>query len=306
MKRITFALIFALIFSFCLVYASAQEATISDDLTKIYVDDITFVRFDASYAIYNRYYSKNNITLFDSQRDILKSAIYKYGNGDGCIILDAELTYTDGAVLSASYLREDYLPVYEALIGNYGDYTVQFNYPVGNDVIISTDFLISKAEDVTFTAKNFRNKEYKRVRAISADGLLALEKGYLAYDSDGFYYLDYKENDLPLNGLYEVGVDVELKAHKITDEETINKLSQARELYYGEDFGRLENEDFIDIVGAAVMIAVFGVLPALVLIFSLVFTFISKKLYRKLFILCDILCVVEIAFFIVFMGVLSV
>ena len=304
MKRITFALIFALIFSFCLVYASAQEATISDDLSRIYIDGITFVRFDASYVIHDYYYNEEYITLSDSQSDILKSAKYEYT--DDNVILNAYMTYTDGAVLNAFYLREDYLPVFKTLDSNYGDYTVQFNYPVGNDVIISTDFLISKAEDVTFTANHFRNKEYKRVRAISADGLLALEKGCLAYDSDGFYYMDCKENDLPLNGLYKADADVELKAHKITDEETINKLSQARELYYDEDFGRLENEDFIDIVGAAVMIAVFGVLPALVLIFSLVFTFISKKLYRKLFILCDILCVVEIAFFIVFMGVLSV
>lgn len=249
-----------------------QELRLSDDLQTVYMEGKEYHRFDASdLQIYGReVINTANMTLPEQVREV---ALWDNGSD----ILRAEITYTDGAVLSVYYISDEGMKDVDALRAKTA-YTVQmFTY---RDVV-QTQMEISdlKGERQVLYERDFQSAVFADVFVEHKD--LSVEKGRVCQIDDKYYYVDYEENQI--NYISAYGAPSTVIVWEIQDQAACEKLDDIFETYYDSDVGILENSSFGKTVSAIMLIFVFMVVPLALVVFMLIVALrAKKKLYRGL------------------------
>lgn len=344
MKKRISIIITVLILSLCfLVTAFATEenrtsenshkVTFSEDFTKMQFDNYTYSRVDST-KLYTDYYFDYEFEEFDEYSDVFAGYTESIpSNGLAPISPYIELTdtqsvivdeidiygdevlsmvtvyYKDGATLSISFLRDDYLDDYNKIIsGDSEYYKIDFMWPDGNTV---------KAESVKFTngeKEKISSASYYvdttfTVYAISDDGKLTAEIGEIILYNKEYYYFNHLElisqnDDASIYDIIEVNSTID--AYKITDEHLITQIKEAETKYYEDDLGFFYDEELAETISIGFLTILFAIAPFIVAVTSLIFAIKSKKEYRKLLASVTALSVIEIIIFIVFVVVVKI
>ena len=265
-------------------FADDATATFSDDFKSVYMGGYEFKRCNTSLLVY-----EEDTGYFDEYDTYIEHIIpYKLTNKQKEVVEDVDISidedqvimsiyiyYKDGSTLRAGFLRTDYINSYNALLdGKVEKYAVDFAYPDGNTVIVPKDALFTP----TITLKQ-ENSEYFCTYAVSDDGKLRIEKGFLIVIDTEYYYIDNEENDNHPR-IYEFK---EIKAHKITDSDVVEKIENAYNLYYDNEFGTIFGSEIEEEFSKVFLVFIFGVVPFGILIAALILAIRSKLIYRKLF-----------------------
>lgn len=310
----------------------APVITFSDDFKTLYYNGHTYYQKDLSmfesYIVTDYYpdadyYEDYDDVISTDDYDVIYFADYKLTeeqekyvssvdvSGDDIIVF-LTVRYKDGTSLSLELLRDDYLDDYEKLTAEkFNKYEIDFEYPYENVVNVDRKFLFENEKELI----NVESYRYDylcfNVYIHTDDGTLSYYPGLLYILDDEFYYFSFEENNVEPDYDYSYyGIDLEnfseVYVHKITNEDIITQLKEAEQTYYEDDFGIFENDELANSISYFFLTLIFGVVPGIVFVVSLVFAIIKKKTYRKLlFAVCGF-TLAEIITFIIFMIVASI
>lgn len=343
MKKFVNVIITVLILSFALGITSFATATpiqqnvdvpvitFSDDFRTLYYNGYTYYQKDLTlfesyigidYEIDGDYYEAYDSVISTDDYDIINYADYKLTekqeetvksvdvSGDD-IIVYLTVYYKDGTSLYLDLLREDYLDDYDNLLSEkYANYEVDFEYPDGNIVKVDRKVLFENEKQAVNSEEFYADYMTQFVYLHSDDGALSYQPGLVVKLGDDFYYFSYEENNMYPDYEYSFfdlyWSETDVYVHKITNEQVVTELQDAEQAYYEDDFGVFENEELANSISYFFLILIFGVIPGIVFVVSLVFAIIKKKTYRKLlFTVCGF-TLAEIITFIIFMIVASI
>ncbi len=309
---------------------NAPVITFSDDFKTLYYNNHTYHQknlasfqsyIGADWDVDPYYYEDYDDVISTDDYDIISFADYSLTeeqekrvksvnvSGDD-IIVNLIVYYKDGTILSLDLLREDYLDEYDKLATEkFSKYEIDFEYPSENVVNVDRKYLFENEKELIET-KDYFDYMCQNVYVHTDDGALSYQPGLLFILDDDYYYLSYEENNILPDYQYSYyGLFLEdyttLYVHKITNEDLISQLKSAEQAYYEDDFGYLENDELANSVSYFFLILLFGVVPGVAFVVSLVFAIIKKKTYRKLlFTVCGF-TLAEIITFIIFMVLIS-
>lgn len=276
--------------------AEGEEAILADDLSSIAFEGNTYIQCDTS-MLFNNYWSESNPieAKFSKEQEGIKK-IYVETSITG-VQLWAEITYKNGSVLSATYLREELIPLYEQLL-TATDVKVEINFewPDGNlATAIFSDLITEDA--ITIKNHDLLDGDYFEVYAKNDSKNMQVSRGQLLLIDDEFYYMDYSENNIDETYSYP-GDYPSLLVHLVTDEVLLEQLRVAEHRYMG--LGSPFGEAFTKVVGICVVALLLGVLPLALLVFSLILMLKAKKsAYKKQGL---ILMIASLATFIIFLA----
>lgn len=268
------------------VLAAADPAEAETDLTtSVYLSEdlmtatrqgMPYVRFNADQLNSNSLTSwgtgtgNDSLVLSETQKQTIKSGDIDVYNGD--VAIRVTLEYYDGATLTVTYIREALYEQYQQLLET-DEVTVDFRYPDNNKV----DFTLDKEamqKEILFREDIYSVNSYDIVVETEE---MSVSRGQLL-ELDGSYYYYNAEED----GTY-LYLSERITAWLITDEAACAKFDAALDEYHS-GLGTLEDDDFSEAVSKVFLIAMFVVLPAIVLILFLVLAIIAKTpVYKKLF-----------------------
>lgn len=309
---------------------NAPVITFSEDFKTLYYKEYAYYQKDLSLFEASLPYEDYELEYYEDYDDVISTddyALIPYADyrltetqektvksidvsGDE-IIVSLIVYYKDGTTLSLELLREDYLDDYEKLVSEQlTNYEVDFEYPEGNVVKIDRKQLYEN-EVERIKCKDYYNDYLTQLTYLrSEDGVLLYKPGIVIKLGDDFYYFSYEENNMYPE--YDYGFfdlywcEEDILVHKITDEETVALLKEAEQAYYEDDFGYLENDELSNSISYFFLVVLFGVVPGIAFVVSLVFAIIKKKTYRKLlFAVCGF-TLAEIIAFIGFLIVTSI
>lgn len=323
MKKImTFLLVAILSFSLGLTsLATDNVVTFSEDFLKLYCNGYVYSRVDASKIEYNYdnvvaeiegYTDADGVVIYndkmqyniyehmlsDTQSEIVES-VELSSNSQGTII-DAIIYYYDGASLSVTYLRDDYIEEYKKVTqGKCENYLVDFFYPEGNTINLDREVLTEgpKTEvtnDMSFT-----------VYAAASDNSFRASVGEIISHNDRYYFLDYSEIGAESESDFYENYNIDsLPVYEITDETAVAMLTSAEENFYDDDFGFLYDDELSTGISKVFFTIVFGGIPAAATIVSLIFAIKSKKLYKKLCFATSALATCSLGIFIAIVSII--
>ena len=279
---------------------AAQDAPIEDTVPVVFSEDYTPLTLDGVG------YSRVNTTLLDYEyydttpvyaeyifSETQKAAVdwintMQYGDH---AILTAEIYFNDGAMLTASFLRDDLRAEFDRLVSGQTDtYVIDFRWPGDNTVTIERETLFG--EEVTLSADELSSCTDFSVKAQSEDGVLRMVTGHLLMADDAFYYADIERSQL-FDGYFDADEYTELTVWEITDPALLEQLTEAKQRY--EDDLALFSGDLTVFFSYAALILVFVLLPLAVAVLGWILFARSKKLvYRKLCLVVALLATIEL------------
>ncbi len=293
--------------------AKQPTITFSEDYQKLYVDGESFSRFDASiisadfgytvlveYEYTSDYYTGHSayVKLTDKQKENITDILIERNEYKNMYRI--ELYFNDGSNLTVYFLEDSYFDEYNKFIdGEIEQYEIDIGYPDGNVVFAEKSALFG--ETVTLTKNTLVNLwDFFSVFAQNSDHSLVMYTGDLILIENDFYYIDYKECGAK-DSLYYDELDeseiAELVIHKISDEKLLANLQGAMELYYSDDYGVLYDDDATNSISAVFLIFIFAVVPAVILVISLVKAIRGKGVYKKIYGTVSALCIAELIVF---------
>ncbi len=310
---------------------NAPVITFSDDFKTLYYNGFTYYQKDLSlfesyigtdFETDANYYEDYDDVISTDDYDLIYYADYELTekqektvkfvdvSGDD-IIVYITVYYKDGTSLSLDLLREDYLDDYDNLLSEkYTNYEVDFEYPGGNIVKVDREILFENEKEAVNNKEFYNDYMIEYVYIHSDDGALSYQPGLVVIFGDEYYYFSYEENNL-YPDYYDYSFfdlywsESDIYVHKITNEQVVAELQDAEQAYYEDDLGYLENDELANSVSYFFLILIFGVVPGIAFIVSLIFAIIKKKTYRKLlFTVCGF-TLAEIITFIIFMVLIS-
>ena len=268
----------------------SKANTESVDL-EIYADDKIFTAdFGVEVDTYINYQEKLNLELSDSQKAELTSA-YVSTLGKSKLFAEVGLDFKDGTTIWYSYVRDDIKADFNKIKnGDINEYVIKFETFSDHGDILKTvsknTLLTGNIEMISYDhCEQYNVVITSEKYSYSVDvGCIYVDVDYLNDNNDAYYYFDFSESGITsIYDLYEINNITKIKAHKITDEETIAIIEEGLDEYYNSDFGYLYNEDFTEPVAKIFFSLVFAVFPLAVAVTTLVLASKSKKgLYKKL------------------------
>ena len=315
-----FAEDFAIDDDFNIFEAKQPTITFSEDYQKLYVDGEPFSRFNAStitadfgytvlveYEYNSQYYTGNSayVKLTDRQKENIADILIERNQYKNMYRI--EIYFNDGSSLTVYFLQDTCFDEYNKIIsGNVNEYIVDFSYPEDNTVIAQKTDLFGE------TVKLNRNDladlyETYSVFVQSSDGSMVAYVGAVFNIGENFYYIDYKETGVDSEFLYDTpqGMLAELSVHRITDEALLEKLNSAQESYYSDDYGILYDDDATESISTVFLIFIFAVVPAVILVISLVKAIRGKGIYKKIYGTVSALCIAELIVFVIIAVIFS-
>ncbi len=249
----------------------SEETYASDEVKEIPVNTVT------EFVDYGSYYT---VKLTDTQREEVKTVEITNSSYDETLFF-VTVYFKDGSELYIDFIREDLIDEYNKLInGNADEYYIDFSWPEGNIISINKDALFSgKETKISSWAVAY---DYL-VFADSATGSFDAEIGMILTVEDSYYFCSFIDSDIK-SSLYfwELG-DEKVKVIKLDDETIIEKIKLGEERRQEDEFGYLYNDELTEFVSKIFFIIVFAIVPAIVLVGSLILAIKSKKgLYKKL------------------------
>ena len=254
------------------VFAQTQQNSFSEDLQTLYYQGEEYHRFDGSGIEYGGYHAlpTSDIQLPEQIKDAQMWERHEE-------VLYVELTYTDGATLSAYYITQEGMAEIEALRAKTTCTVYLYTYSG------------CVTADVELTEENMERQVLYRLDYQSAtDALvylkhneLSLRKGAIWQLGDDYYYVDAEENQMDYVSIYNAPSTV--IAWKITDGETCTKLDELYGEYYSSDIGILEDSNFAEKLAIVILVAVFILVPLPLAVLMLIIAIRAKeKIYRRL------------------------
>jgi hypothetical protein len=250
------------------------------------------------------YYDTISVPLSESQRMQIANAtmFYSYHND---IIVKLDLAYTDGATLSATYVKDSYRDRLTAMLEDeLGNATVEFWFDTRTPTVAPIkDFkgipMILKG-DILDYGDNFT------VYGIRDDLDLRCHLGVVIVEGGKFYYADFKENGLPSpRDGFDIWPYSTLKGYEITDPALLESLKNNTEAYYSDGVGALYDDDFTEDMSIGVLVLLFGILPGFVLILAVVLLIRNKGYQRKTWAVTAGIAASELAVFGVLVGIFT-
>ncbi len=266
------------------------------EIAEFYADSVTIEENWVSIADGTHY---TNYELSDSQKNTVD---YVEIFGDD-IIVNVTVYYKDGTSLMLDLLRDEYMDDYEALkSGKYDNYQIEYDWPEDNTVNVTKEILTQNPAE-TINIDDYNIYDYQNIYLHNQDGTLSFTPGYLVTLDESNYYLDLNENNIKdEEAFYEVfGLRSKFTLHKITDDAVLEDIRLAEEAYYEDDYGYLYNDKLANTISFFFLIVIFGIIPGIIFVISLVFAIIKKKTYRKLLFATSFFTLAEIIVFIIFM-----
>ncbi len=323
MKKIMSVLLIAVLsFSLGLTsLATDNVVTFSEDFLKLYCNGYVYSRVDASkieydydnvvaefeeytdadgVVIYNDKMQYNDFEhmLSDTQSEIVES-VELSSNSQGTII-DAIIYYYDGASLSVTYLRDDYIEEYKKVTqGKCENYLIDFYYPEGNKIYLDGEVLTEGPKtqiphDTSFT-----------VYATASDDSFRASVGEIISHQGQYYFVNFAEIGVEtIFDFYENYESDKLPVYEITDENAITMLTEGEEKFYDDDYGFLYDDELSAGISKVFFTIVFGGIPAVATVVSLIFAIKSKKLYKKLCFATSALAACSLGIFIAIVSII--
>lgn len=281
MKKLIAMICFTLLLVSCLGITTFAKpaATLSEDYQTLTIGTETYTRVNAT-VIASEYYEEDYtvVALSETQKGTIRSVSFEHDENE--ILMIADIVFTDGATMSISYLKTEYLEEYQkATSGQAKDYLIDFEYP-SNNVVAATGFDLH-VEDVFLTRDKVEEGEVYSVYVESKDQELKVQSGFLLAYDDAYFYVSFYENEISDYG--ELMVCSQVKAHKITNEALVSKLGDAQTTYYAEDLGLLVNDDLGEKIATVFLTIAFGVIPFVIFVLFLILAIRSKSIYKKMF-----------------------
>lgn len=333
MKKILSVIFAFILISSCFAFTAFAEddfnifeekqpiITFSENFNKMYVDNESFSRFDASMLLtdfgynvlideeYNSDYylgSSAYVDLTDEQKETVKDIAIETNFDNN--MYRVEVQYNDGSIITIYFLEDSYFEEYNKVVnGDAIEYEIDFLYPDGN--IVATEKSRLFGEATTITQHDLASLyDYYDVTAQNSDGSIIVRAGQLLLIDDVFYYVDLFETDFENVIWYDYSTYSkfdEFPVYKITDETLLADLQSAQQRYYEDDYGYLYNDDATDAVSAVFLIFVFAVIPAVILVIFLIKAIRGKGIYQKIYGAVAALCVAELAVFTIIAVIIS-
>lgn len=275
-------------------FAENSSITISEDYQTLSIDGESYSRFNASMLEFDCYETDKQITLSKAQQEAIAS-IELFANEQENII-SVDITFKDGAYLSITFLRDDYLDEYNEIINNLSqNYVIDFGWPEDNTVVANRDDFFGNA--IYLKSNVLEWCDYFYVTASSSDNSMTVVKGALITYDNEYYYVDFAESGIADGYSFSPYNYDTLSAHEITNEVLLKSLVEAEEAYYADDLGFFFDDDFTETISAVFLIFIFAIIPFAIFIVFLVLAIRSKTVYRKLFSTICILSGAELAIF---------
>ena len=301
MKKLKFTIIFTLLLLFCSSFTVFAETDniLSEDYQSLTIDGTSYSRIDASLLEID--YSKTLSSEFQfssSQQETIKDIQIQTTRTEN--ILYVEITFSDNAVFSATYLQDDYLETYnEFTAGQINEYHIDFQWPDGNSVSAQRTDLFSKA--VTLTFSDLNRCDYYPVYTRSEDEVLSMETGSLLIVDDTYYYVNFSDFDFDTDYYFDPSDYSELPAYQITSTALSADILAAEEAYYDDDLGFLYDDDFSADILTAFTFILLLLIPTGLFILFLILAIRSKTIYKKFFRTIYILSAAELVMAILFL-----
>lgn len=300
MKKYIALLIAVLAMSFCLsftVSAESSQFTVSEDLQTVTLDGITYHRVDATYVILNDYFSlEEEPQLTPKQQELLRGC--QFDAATQYNYLEAKYFFRDGSTMSCSYATDDFAPILE---GYQKDDSTKCYIEFYTDNAYAKEVQL-KGRPTTLTARDLEYCDSYSVTAVTEDACFYIETGNVIVTNGKFYYADYSElAPLDPHNFYVFECET-LECYEITDSAVCSKIQKALRDY---DSFREGTESMWDIVTATFYIFLFAVIPAAIMILSLIFCIRGKGYYRYIWgITAGFAALALIVFVLVFIGLL--
>lgn len=273
---------------------------ISDNYQTLSYSDNTYIRFDASAVDWDFY---NNFS--DTKCNLSEVKYVDYQTNETGTIVRAWIYFKDGGSFNATYIDKTYYDEYLMVLNNPKEYTINFSFPIDNNVSTTKNQFLGKK--TTLTTYELWIDNYFDVNSYSQNGDFYVTKGSLILVDDKYYYVDFIENNVddPINFFpddYEV-----LKAYEITNKELIENLDAAYDEYNSDAVGFLTGE-FSENISVVLLCIALVIVPLSALIIFLILSLrakspIYKKLFRTIYIMSAaelVVLAVIVALFIIF------
>lgn len=268
-----------------------KEISFSEDYKELYLGEKTYSRFN-TYGFYlDTEYQLDNPKIIN---DKSVSEIYLTANKKGTVI-DATISYNDGAELHCSFMENKYLEEYKNIIANNSKLFVDFS--LNGDKYIEVDAEKLFAKKVTLKTEDFMyDGELFYVSAFTSDKSIEIPRGELYILPDTAYFSSY---DMNKNNYGNDGEEWIL--YEVQDEKLIKKLNESVEEYYSDmEYGTLMNKKISKSITILFYWAFLIILPFIVMIASIILMILSKtKIYKRIYLITSILAATQTVIFVI-------
>lgn len=298
--------------------------TLSEDYKLMYLGGETYTRVDASMLTYTyvdcvledgyeEEFEEDYEYIIDSAAPVNYNSLFEakltpeqQAEVEAVEITDVNSTQTlfficisfnDGSELYINFIREDMIDEYQRVVnGETKEYYIDFRWPEDNQVTAKKEKLTTgKKELIDFVECDMDFPVY----ASSTKGGFNAEVGAIIVFGEKYYYYSFINSSIKTLDELWMYNDLQLEAYLITDEAFIAELEQAKQAYYGDDYGFLYDDELTQAVAKIFFILAFALAPLGIAITTLVFAIkVKKGLYKKLLFTTSALSLASVGMFI--------
>lgn len=305
MKKVLSVLSVVLILaSLCCLSVSADDSVIviADNFHSLTYCGNTYVRVENGDGVdYDYSTQEKDFSLTKRQSAEIRSISADVdGYRDAYVVLD--IWYKTGQNdRTTVYINQDRLEEYNNILnGNGHAYTMQINYSMDDEIVMTADQL--KGEAIVKDGQDIPHTNQFTIWVESEDGCFSEIAGALLVDEPAgeYYFLDYFQNgnDGYFDLMTDLGSCEDVTLYRITDEALLSRIETDYAAYYDAQLMPY-TETVGKTLSAVMMILIFGVLPLAVLVVGIIGWIRSKRsAYRRLFTALTVVCVAELATFV--------
>ena len=286
----------ALLAMICLLTVSVGAAppppTLSEDLQTLTFNGQTYTAADVSAM--NLHYSQSVTTVQvpNAIRSMVKSATLHYTSNQ--YAASVELHYTNGSSMNITFVRNDILPELQKICQS-DDIVCFIEFWWENTPSVSASIDQLKGKPTTLTKSELMWSDYYEVIYEYSPLNSSVYRGFICQCDGQLYYVDYQENNIynPLD-FYPSDNGPELyQAYEITDPALASQIEDvlASEFSGSSELGQM--------LSTALLTFLFAVIPAAILILSIIFFIRTKAYYRITWAITGGLCIAELILFII-------
>jgi len=274
------------------VSAMAQQEppyVLSEDLQTIYYGSKEYSAVDTTEL--DLYWSEPQVKalLSEKQMETIKEVTLE--RNEEQTVIEATIRYHTGAYMVITYLDCECFGDYQEIMGDGGDYKIDFGWPENNVVVYDEKGFFGEQTVITEYIKSWGDSYF----VFKEYGSLSRYLGVLFIVDNEYYYVDFSENQTDLEHYYES--EEEFVGYRITDTKLLEMLKEAESDYYEEDIGFLYDDDLSGRVTAVMLCILFGAIPLGILIFCLIQAFRKTGVYKKMFTVISALSAAELTVF---------
>lgn len=285
----------ALLATVCLlstfVSAAPPPPQLAEDLQSMTYYNKTYSVIDLSSMNISYASSSTSVQVPKSLQSQIKSAtMYSTSNG---WVISVTVNYNNGATMQLTFARDDILPELQQICHS-------------DEVVCYVDFWWENTGSVEAAIKQFKGKPatlsisdvsrsdyYDVIYKYSALDTWVY-RGFVCERNSKFYYVDYQENNIsdPV-GFYPGAGPEQYKAYEITDPWLVAQIQSAVDAEFSGSSELGQN------LSAGLLTFLFAVIPAAILIFSIICFIRTKNYYRITWGITGGLCIAELIVFII-------